>query len=47
MLAQLGTHDEGPYDQPGFHLLPIVALPAVCGVWGVWAQGAAQRAQRV
>jgi hypothetical protein len=29
MLAQ-GTHDEGTYDQPGFHLLTTVALPAVC-----------------
>jgi hypothetical protein len=29
MLAQ-GTHDEGTYDQPGFHLLPIVALPVLC-----------------
>ena len=43
MLAQ-GTHaDEGTYDQPGFHLLPIVALTRfVCGVWvQVAAEGAA------
>ena len=43
MSAQ-GTHDGGTYDQPGFHLLHIVALPVLCVGSG---RKGRQRAQRV